>query len=150
MAKSVLFRKATFLLVLCILSIATAKSPDGKCRALALRGGGSKGSYEVGFLKGMTKYLDPIEYHYDVVVGVSVGAINAALLAIHPPGEEKKAVAELEELWRSHLPQDLWATWPYVNFFGGVYYASFLDSSPMHAEIHRHLDGKPFQRKIAI
>jgi predicted acylesterase/phospholipase RssA len=104
MAKTVLFRPTFLILLLLTISLSTAKSPDGKCRALALRGGGSKGSYEVGFLKAMTKYLDPIEYHYDVVVGVSVGAINAALLAIYEPGQEKAAVNELEDLWRSHLP----------------------------------------------
>jgi NTE family protein len=59
---------------------------DGKCRALALRGGGSKGAYEVGVLKGMMKTMNPADYMYDVVVGVSVGAVNAALIGIYPPG----------------------------------------------------------------
>lgn len=132
------------------ISLVNAKSPDGKCRALALRGGGSKGAYEVGFLKAMTKNLDPIDYRYDVVVGVSIGAINAAIVSIHEPGDEKAAVVELEELWRTHLPQDFWTTWPYVNFLGGLYYASFLDSTPIHNEIKNHLEGRPFKRKIGI
>ena len=34
---------------------------DGKCYALALRGGGTKGAFEVGVLKGMAKYLPPDE-----------------------------------------------------------------------------------------
>lgn len=93
-----------FILSLCLLSVGSSKSPDGKCRALALRGGGSKGSYEVGFLKGMINNLDPIDYRYDVVVGVSIGAINAALLALYEPGQEKAAVDELEDLWKTHLP----------------------------------------------
>lgn len=143
-------RSFKLLLILSLLVVASTKSADGKCRALALRGGGSKGSYEVGFLKAITKLLDPIEYSYDVVVGVSIGAINAAILALYEPGQEKEAVAELEGLWKSHLPQDFFQTWPYVNFFGGVYYPSFLDSSPLHVEIHRHLDGKQFKRKLAI
>ena len=104
MVMSVLLRTTSFLLLSTLLATVTSKSPDGKCRALALRGGGSKGAYEVGFLKAMTEKLPPVEYHYDVVVGVSVGAINAAMLAIHPPGKEKDAVKELEALWRTHLP----------------------------------------------
>jgi hypothetical protein len=37
--------------------------PDGKCRALALRGGGTKGAYEVGALKGIVKNMeDPLDY----------------------------------------------------------------------------------------
>ncbi len=39
-----------------------ALGPDGKCRALALRGGGTKGAYEVGALKAIVKHMDPIDY----------------------------------------------------------------------------------------
>lgn len=76
--------------------LATAISPDGKCRVLALRGGGTKGAYEVGALKAITKHLKPIDYHYDVVAGVSIGALNAVMLAIEPPGKEKEGIATLE------------------------------------------------------
>ena len=40
----------------------------------------------------MIHNLDPVEYSYDVVVGVSVGAINAAVLGIYEKGEEKQAI----------------------------------------------------------
>lgn len=46
--------------------------------------------------------MDPIEYQYDVVGGVSVGAINAAFIALYPKGEELAAVLRLEELWLNH------------------------------------------------
>ena len=32
---------------------------DGKCRALAMRGGGTKGAFEVGALKAMTEMMQP-------------------------------------------------------------------------------------------
>lgn len=81
---------------------ASTLSPDGKCRVLALRGGGSKGAYEVGALRAITKHLKPIDYHYDVVAGVSIGAINGVFMAIHPLGDEKLALAEIENMWTSH------------------------------------------------
>jgi len=59
---------------------------DEKCRALALRGGGTKGAYEVGVLRAMIEMLDPLEYAYDVVEGVSVGGLNAGLLASYEKG----------------------------------------------------------------
>ena len=90
------------------LSLNNAKSKDGKCRALALRGGGTKGAYEVGALKALTDMLDPLETQYDVVVGVSVGAINAAILGTYEKGSEKEAVKTLRELWMTHQAQDLW------------------------------------------
>ena len=54
---------------------------DGKCRGLALRGGGTKGAYEIGALKAFSEAMDPIDYAYDVIVGVSMGGLNAAMLA---------------------------------------------------------------------
>ena len=69
-----------------------------------LRGGGVHGSYEVGVFKALIESLDPIEYAYDVISGVSVGAINGAMLAFYPPGEEKNALAELENLYMNYLP----------------------------------------------
>jgi predicted acylesterase/phospholipase RssA len=72
-------------LVTCINSL----SPDGKCRILALRGGGVHGAYEVGALQAFVQELDPLDIHYDHLSGVSVGALNAAFIAMHPPGDEK-------------------------------------------------------------
>lgn len=46
-------------------------------RTLVLSGGGTKGIYQVGVLKAMK---DIGEYHFDKVVGVSVGSLNAAMI----------------------------------------------------------------------
>lgn len=65
---------------------------DGKCRALSMSGGGNKGAYEVGVLDAMSQIMPEQEVAYDVVAGVSVGAINSNTIAIYPIGQEKKAV----------------------------------------------------------
>lgn len=62
----------------------SALSKDGKCRVLALRGGGVHGSFEVGVLKAFLDGLDPEDIQYDYVSGVSIGAINASILALYP------------------------------------------------------------------
>lgn len=72
---------------------------DNKCRGLALRGGGTKGAYEVGALKAFTEKMDPIEYAYDVISGVSIGAVNAAYISTYNRGYEKMAVDWLNEMW---------------------------------------------------
>jgi predicted acylesterase/phospholipase RssA len=61
---------------------------DGKCRVLAMRGGGTKGAYEVGALKSMAEMLEPIDIAYDVLAGVSIGAINAAMFSTFKRGDE--------------------------------------------------------------
>ena len=62
---------------LLILAVKTL-SADGKCRVLALRGGGVHGSFEVGVIKALVEKLDPIDVQYDIVSGVSIGALIAS------------------------------------------------------------------------
>ena len=50
-------------------------SADGKCRVLALRGGGVHGFFEIGVLKAFVEKLDPVDVQYDIVSGVSIGAL---------------------------------------------------------------------------
>lgn len=54
-----------------------------------MRGGGTKGAYEVGVLKAFITYIKKIEYAYDVIVGVSIGALNGAFLSTFERGLEK-------------------------------------------------------------
>ena len=90
----------------------SALGPDGKCRILAMKGGGVHGSYEVGVLKGIIESMDdPIEYRYDIVSGVSAGSLNAAVLGLYPPGEEKAALEELMHMYTSTTPKDYFKFW---------------------------------------
>ena len=83
---------------------------------MALRGGGTHGSFEVGVLKAFIEELDPIDIHYDYLSGVSIGAINSATLAMFDYGQEKEAVNFLEELYLSRQPKDFFKFWPSVVF----------------------------------
>lgn len=44
---------------------------------LVLSGGGSKGAYESGCMKA----LQELGYHFDIVTGTSIGALNGLLVA---------------------------------------------------------------------
>ena len=81
-----------------------------------MRGGGTHGSFEIGVLKAFTEELDPLDIHYDYLSGISIGAINSSVIALFDYGEEKEAVAFLEEFYLSRLPQDLYTFWPTVIF----------------------------------
>ena len=129
-------------------SLTQSLSPDGKCRVLALRGGGVHGSFEVGVLKAFVDTLDPEEIAYDYVSGVSVGAINASILALYPPGQEKDAVKELEELYFKYKPQDYWSFWPHY-IIEPFYKQSFVDNSDLMDIIDERLGERPYQRKFS-
>ena len=62
-----------------------------------MRGGGIKGVYEIGVLKAFVAYVKEIEYAYDVIVGVSIGAMNGCLLSTFERGLEKLAVNGLKQ-----------------------------------------------------
>lgn len=71
--------------------------------ALVLQGGGALGAYQAGAFEALadTKWLP------DWVAGVSIGAINAAIIAGNPP---PRRVARLAEFW--HLVTSGIATFP--------------------------------------
>jgi len=58
------------------------------CRILSMSGGGSKGAYEAGALHSIFHTLEAPHGEYDVISGVSVGAINSAATALFGKGEE--------------------------------------------------------------
>ena len=59
-----------------------------KKRALILSGGGGRGAYHCGVIE----YLELIGWKPDILVGTSIGAINAAALASGRTAEELKTL----------------------------------------------------------
>jgi len=73
-------------------------------RALVLQGGGALGAYAYGVIKAL--YEQP-DFSLDVVTGVSIGAINAAVLV----GAKDDPIRALDELWRERLAI---RNWPFL------------------------------------
>ena len=69
---------------------ATSRKADS-CTALVMSGGGSNGAWEIGVLWGLVNYSDPTDFKYDVVSGISAGAINATGFVGWPIGQEQEA-----------------------------------------------------------
>ena len=68
--------KSFTLTLAAMLATQTMAAEDGKCYALVLSGGGNNGAWEAGVLWGLYNYGNPIDYEYDMVVGISAGSIN--------------------------------------------------------------------------
>lgn len=64
--------------------------------ALVLSGGGARGAYQTGVLRGLARRLPDLRFA--IITGVSAGAINATYMAAHP-GPPAEAAAELCDLW---------------------------------------------------
>jgi len=74
-------------------------------RALVLAGGGARGAFQVGMLRGLVKERN---LDFQIIRGVSVGALNAAFLAQAPSQPDSLAalqakVDELEGIWRNEI-----------------------------------------------
>ncbi|HEY0781928.1 MAG TPA: patatin-like phospholipase family protein [Thermoanaerobaculia bacterium] len=69
--------------------------------ALTLAGGGARGAYQAGVIRGLARHLPQLRF--PILTGVSAGGINATFLASHP-GPLGESGPELEQLWaRLHL-----------------------------------------------
>src|SRR5205823_7202867 len=65
--------------------------------AVMLTGGGARAAYQVGMLKGLATAFPDLQFQ--IITGVSAGAINAMFLAAHP-GSLRERAEELESVWR--------------------------------------------------
>src|SRR5215831_6800217 len=139
------------------------RSKIDKQIALALQGGGALGSYQAGVYEALAEH----DYHPDWVAGISIGAINTAIIAGNAPEDR---VAKLREFWDQvsspsanwiDLPQNAWqdamrrtaamATLMFgqPGFFrpnvwrswtGGAALTSYYDTSYLKATLERLVD----------
>jgi NTE family protein len=79
------------------------RRPPFDCIALLLQGGGALGSYQ----EGVYEALAEADLHPDWVAGISIGAINAAIIAGNPKAER---VRKLRAFWEA-ITANPWLDW---------------------------------------
>src|SRR5260221_7519131 len=75
-----------------------------ECIALVLQGGGAPGAYQGGVYGALAE----AGIHPDWVAGISIGAINAAVIAGNPP---ENRVEKLRRFWE-HITTDVFGNFP--------------------------------------
>ena len=75
-----------------------------ECVALVLQGGGALGAYQGGVYEALAE----AHIHPDWIAGISIGAINAAIIAGNPP---ESRVDRLREFWNQATSNAPWH-WP--------------------------------------
>ncbi len=89
-----------------------ARAVPFECVALVLQGGGALGAYQAGVYEA----LADASLHPSWVTGISIGAINAALIAGNAP---EARVEKLRAFWQT-VTADPWTDWlPMPAQFGG-------------------------------
>src|SRR3569623_2200242 len=79
--------------------------------ALVLQGGGALGAYQAGVYEAMAER----DIHPTWISGISIGAINSAIIAGNAPG---RRVARLRAFWESITEQSAWSAF-FDPGFGG-------------------------------
>lgn len=133
-------------------------------RALVLQGGGALGAYQAGVYEALLAREPALDW----VAGVSIGAINAALIAGNPPAQR---VPRLREFWAlvSSAPGQQWPAWagerrvlnqlsagaamvagipgffeprwdPRLMLAGAAPLVSYYDTTPLKATLERLVD----------
>lgn len=75
--------------------------PPFECIALVLQGGGSLGAYQGGVYEALSE----AGLHPDWIAGISIGAINSAIIAGNAP---EHRVQKLREFWEGVTENPLW------------------------------------------
>lgn len=104
-------------------------------RALVLSGGGSKGAYEVGAVQHL---MGQLKRQYEIYSGVSVGAINCAVLAQFNTGKEDFAASELARLWEGLGHSKIYNYW-FGWHLAALWKPSLYDSKPLQKVVRASL-----------
>ena len=124
---------------------------------LVLSGGGARGAYQVGVLKGLNTILREmkITHPFQVLSGTSAGAINTAKLACAEQDFDK-AVTDLEKLWTQIKSDQVFKT-ELMSFnkfsLGSLLSApkkfnSILDTTPLKKLIEDHCRFTNIQKNL--
>jgi NTE family protein len=92
------------------------------CIALLLQGGGALGAYQGGVYEALAE----ANIHPDWIAGISIGAINAAIIAGNPPNSR---VDRLREFWTQvtlHAPWH-WSGTPFTDSMNSDHTRNFLN-----------------------
>ncbi len=136
------------------------ESREGRRIGLVLTGGGARAAYQVGLIRHLAARLP--EFRFDVLTGVSAGAINASFLASHP-GSPAEATEDLSRIWLELTPDhvfrdDGWSLaqttlrWALNLVSGGARYRprirGLVDTSPLGRHLEDVLGVEPGNGRV--
>lgn len=115
---------------------------------LVLPGGGARGAYQVGVLKAIADILPDRHNPFPIIVGTSVGAINAAAIAVRSR-DFNAAVEELARTWSALHADDVYKTDARTILANGLYWLMSLTTGGLGRSNPKSLlDYEPLERLV--
>jgi len=106
-------------------------------RALVLSGGGSKGAYQIGVLRHLIMDLGR---QYDILCGVSVGALNCSFLSMFNKEQEKEGFEKLLQFWLTVNNDSIWKRWFPFGKLHALWLKSLFNSQPLIDTVHQYVN----------
>lgn len=97
-------------------------------RAIVLSGGGVKGAYQVGVL---TRWMIDQGLDYEILCGVSVGALNTGFISQYPLGDGKRACQNLRDIWAQVNNDRIRKPWRVFGKLASLWKPSIFNSQPL-------------------
>ena len=152
------FTYSTIYLILFVLSAITCQgmsssnnttSKKDKCYVLALEGGGDKGAYQSGVLKGLVDSIPSEDIQWDVITGVSVGSIDAIAIATYDLGKESEATDFLIETWRDIKGKgDIYQNWWGGYIQGLLLETGLYNTAPLKSKLESIIQNRELKRRF--
>jgi NTE family protein len=118
--------------------------------AVVLTGGGARAAYQVGVLRAVAKRYPDTQF--DIITGVSAGAINALFLASHP-GALGDSLQALCRVWESIEVEDIFRVdaWSLARHLAGwsARLVSGGSRAPLGPRVRGLMDTAPLRRLLA-
>ncbi|MDI1353216.1 MAG: patatin-like phospholipase family protein [bacterium] len=127
-------------------------------KALYLAGGGARGAYQAGVLKAIGHILQTKTLPFDMITGVSVGSINAVVLA-ESADDFPAALNKMESIWSEIHCQQIYKASNYelsksvmrnlsTLVMKNTQSGHLLDTSPLHQFINEVVDFSRIEQNI--
>lgn len=97
-------------------------------RALVLSGGGVKGAYQVGALKHL---IGDLGRNYDILSGISVGALNCSFMSMFSKEQEKQGLDKLLGFWHNANNKMVYKRWFPFGKLHALWKNSLYNSQPL-------------------
>eukprot|EP00475_Leptophrys_vorax_P040131 TRINITY_DN739_c0_g1_i2.p1 TRINITY_DN739_c0_g1~~TRINITY_DN739_c0_g1_i2.p1 ORF type:complete len:862 (+),score=198.18 TRINITY_DN739_c0_g1_i2:267-2588(+) len=124
--------------------VSLTKEIRRKKRGLVLSGGGAFGAYQLGVVEQLVRR----GMQWDVISGVSVGALNGSVLAMYGPDRVAEACSALAKIWLSiQGEEDIMKDWSQLGKIEGVAARKgLMKTTPLEAIVETVLDKGGLQK----
>ena len=120
--------------------------------AVMLTGGGARAAYQVGLIKGIARHFPNVRF--EIITGVSAGAINAVFLAARR-GSPQQVASDLADMWCELECSSIWQfDWrnllPFRSALSSVFWRKrwstphgIVDTAPLARLLYRVMNARP-------